>query len=298
MSQPPSKDPLHQEIAALRREIEDLKRQMRQIPSRFPMVPQAAAEAASSIRETITQANSFAAEDVVYNNAGTWQLAQANAAAGAAKYTGVVESSDGASFVVVYSGRIELALTQGTTYYLSDVTPGLLVTRATVTQYQLNIPVLRCVSPTTCIVMSARDIACDMTTLTAGDFANGGGELVINLTAEASVNIDSTDGVLVELGATVGQVSIAMNGSVLITHPDASFEIKPDGSVEIIYTDASLLLETDGTLTMTFPGVTSTLTVDPAHIVGTGRDIRIREVDICDPTGAAKKMLGLFSDYY
>jgi hypothetical protein len=37
MSKPPSRDPVQVELLALRREIEDLKRQMRQIPSRFPM---------------------------------------------------------------------------------------------------------------------------------------------------------------------------------------------------------------------------------------------------------------------
>lgn len=257
------KGSLERRVVELEQMVEELRRQIRQVPSRFPMAVAATADGAS-IRETITVANSFTAGQVVYNNGGTWALAQANAAAGAAKYTGVVESSDGASFVVVYAGRIALALTAGTTYYLSDITAGLLVTRATVTEFELNIPVLRCVSATTCIVMSARDIACDLTTLTAGDVANGGGQLVINLTADAFVTIDDVDGVIVGLGASVAEVSIAMDGSVVITYPSKS----------------------------------STITIDKDDIIGTGRDIRIREIDVCDELGVAKKMLTLASDLY
>lgn len=251
------------EVMALERRIKRLEDIIRRIPSRMPVGVQTVPDGAS-IRETITQANSFTNGQVVYNNGGTWALAQANAAAGAAKYSGVVESSDGATFVVVYAGRIFHALTVGTTYYLSDTTPGLLVTRGTLTEFELNIPVLRSVSASTCIVMPARDNACDMTTLVAGDLASGGGELVINMTGDAFVTIDSTDGVIVGLGASVAEISIAMDGSVVITYPSKS----------------------------------STITIDKDDIIGTGRDIRIREINVCDELGVAKKMLTIASDLY
>lgn len=252
------------EVMMLERRIARLEEIIRRIPSRFSVGRTPDAADGASIRETIVQANSFAAEDVVYNNGGTWQLAQANAAAGAAKYSGVVESSDGASFVVVYAGRIELALTQGTTYYLSDVTAGLLVTRATVTQYQLKIPVLRCVSPTTCIVMAARDVACDLETLTAGDYANGGGSLVINMTGDSFVTADSTDGFAVDVGDAVGQFRVSMAGVVSVVYP----------------TDNNQVI------------------IDPANFTDTDQSIIIREINVCDETGAPKKMLVLGSEMY
>jgi len=273
------KDPLNAELAALRREVEDLKRQMRQVPSRFPMAVPVGDGA--SIRETIAQANSFSAGHVVYNNGGTWALAQANAAASTAKYTGVVESADGSSFVVVYAGRIALSLSAGVTYYLSDTVAGALTTRASISAYELTIPVLRAVSASAAIVMPARDIGSDLTTLTAGDATNGGGKLVVNIGNAASnfyLTADETDGVIIS------------------TDEDHAVQMHADGSISIDQTGMTMTI-TDGVVVIDY-GSGNTITFDPANMVGDDGDVRLREIGICDDTGAEKKILVLCSDFY
>lgn len=208
-----SKDPIESRLVTLEREIQSLRAQLRQIPSRFPAGGSADG---ASIRETITVANTFAAGDVVYRNGSTWSKAQANAAASSAKYTGVIESATTTSFVLVYAGKITLAaatLTPGTTYYLSDTTAGLAVVKGSVTANELKIPVYRAITATTAIVMAARDVACDLSTLTLGD------------------------------------------------------------------------------------ATTNKLSVDLADFIGTGKIMKVREIDVCE-SGVAKKMLVIASATY
>ena len=238
----------------------------------------AATSDGASIRATIAVANTFAAGDVVYNNAGAWAKALANNAAGTAKYSGVVESATGTDFVIVYAGEITHALTAGTTYYLSDVTAGLLVLRASLTLYEPNVAVLRCISATKCIVMPGRDTGSDLTTLSAGDVTNGGGELVVNMGASGMrVTADDTDGLVVRMSAT-NRVQVATNGTVTIDQPGMALSVAA------------------GVVTITYS--TNSVVIDPAHITGTSRAFRMREIDVCNSSGVAKKMQLLCTDLY
>lgn len=191
----------------------------------------------SSIRMTIEQANTFAAEDVVYNNAGTWALARANSVA-TALYSGVIESADAASFVVVLAGRIDLALTPGTTYYLSDATAGLLVAEASVTANELKVPVLRCISATECVVIPGRDAAIDMDSLTLGSLGSGGGKVTVNLSATQRITIDTTGVKVINGSDTVASISpagvitadttygtVEIDGEIFVSQPGSGSEI-------------------------------------------------------------------------
>lgn len=278
MNQPIGKNTADTRMADLERRLADLERQMRSVPSRFPV---GAVSDGQSIRMTIAQANAFAAEDVVYNFGGVWALARADNAAGTAKYSGVVESADGSSFVVVFSGRIELALTPGVTYYLSDSVSGQLVQRASVTQYEPIIPVVRCISATECLVLPQRDSGSDLATLTAGDETNGGGELVVNIGDSGSafyVTADETDGVVISIDE------------------DNAVQVHPDGHITIDQPEVALNI-TAGVVTLDY-GSGNTVVIDPGHFVGTGRAVRLRELNICDEDNVAKKILALCSDYY
>jgi len=95
------------------------------------------------IAETITQAaHGFSAENVVYNNNGTWALAKADAL-GTSFPRGVIESVTTNTFVVVYSGPITVAgKTAGTAYYLSAATAGLLTSTAPSGSTTFVVPVL------------------------------------------------------------------------------------------------------------------------------------------------------------
>lgn len=211
-----SKDPIESRLVTLEREIQSLRAQLRQIPSRFPTGGSADG---ASIRETITVANTFAAGDIIYRNGSAWAKARANVSAAlaqsSAQYTGVVESARASSFVLVYAGKITLAaatLTPGTTYYLSASTAGLAVTWASVTPNELSIPVYRAITATTAIVMSARDVGCDLSTLTAGDVTSGGGRLRINVSATNTVTIDSADFVGTNKVMKVRQIDVCESG--------------------------------------------------------------------------------------
>ncbi len=274
-----SKDPIESRLVTLEREIQSLRAQLRQIPSRFPAGGSADG---ASIRETITVANTFAAGDVVYRNGSTWSKAQANAAASSAKYTGVIESATSTSFVLVYAGKITLAaatLTPGTTYYLSDATAGLTVVVGSLTANQLTIPVYRAITATTAIVMSARDVGCDLSTLTAGDVGAGGGSLRLNIDATHSFAAGPS-GLRYDFTATSSFV-LSQYGQILLSSPTSSLSLEPTAKV-----------------VMTYPN-SNTVTLETADFVGTGKIVKLREITICSEVdGTNKKILVLCSQEY
>lgn len=66
------KDPLNAELATLRREIEDLKRQVRQIPSRFPMATPVSADVVVRVRfDCDTSSNDLSVGEVLDASAAT-----------------------------------------------------------------------------------------------------------------------------------------------------------------------------------------------------------------------------------
>lgn len=207
------------EVMALERRVAQLEALIKQIPSRFPV---GKSSDGASIREKITATNTFAAGDVVYHHVLNWSKAKASTAVeafavgGPAKYTGVVESANSSSFVLVYAGKITLAaasLLPGNTYYLSNATAGLAIEEGSLTANGLKIPVYRAITATTAIVMAARDVACDLSTLTLSD------------------------------------------------------------------------------------ATTNKLSVDLADFIGTGKTMKVREIDVCE-SGVAWKMLVIASELY
>lgn len=274
------------EVMALERRVAQLEALIKQIPSRFPV---GKSSDGASIREKITVANTFAAGDVVYCNAGTWAKARANDALNAAKYSGVIESAVSASFVIVYSGKITLAaatLTPGTTYYLSDTAAGLAVLRGSLTAYELNIPVYRTITATTAIVMSSRDVACDLNTLTAGDITNGDGNLRININPGKFFEINSL-GHLRFYHSDAASVSINETGRMIIVGElrvgfdnDSWIEISREGNITIQDANSNFIQ------------------LNMHDIIGSGKIIKLRELDVCTSAGTAAKILALCSQEY
>jgi hypothetical protein len=76
------------------------------------------------------------------------------------------------------------------------------------------------------------------------------------------------------------------------------FEFAADGSFKIFHS-ASLSLEVNaaGKVTLTY-GSSNKVIIDPADIVGSSRELKIRELDVCDPTGLAKKIQLLCTAMY
>jgi hypothetical protein len=111
-----------------------------------------------SVKESVTISHSFAAGDVLYKTGGGWAKAKADAAS-TADVIGVVESVSGtASFVIVYAGKIAglSGLTDGTAYFLSDATAGLLTATEPSTVGHVSRPVLLATGTTTGVVMQHR----------------------------------------------------------------------------------------------------------------------------------------------
>lgn len=271
------------EVMALERRVAQLEALIKQIPSRFPV---GKSSDGASIREKITVANTFVAGDVVYCNAGTWAKARANDAVNAAKYSGVIESAVAASFVIVYSGKITLAaaaLTPGTTYYLSDTTVGLAVGRGSLTANELKIPVYRAISATTAIVMSARDVGCDLLTLTAGDKTAGGGNVRVNIDATHSLDVGNT-GVKYVINSTSGAQFLLTQYGEMILFSGAVPEVRVDAGTAKV--------------ALTYPN-SHTVTIDSVDMIGTGKIIKMRELSICsDVDGTTKKIMVLCSQEY
>jgi hypothetical protein len=74
---------------------------------------------------------------------------------------------------------------------------------------------------------------------------------------------------------TNGGGSLRINGSSVV-----SVDVSAAGKVVITYASSN------------------TVTIDSADFVGTAKDVRLRELDICDSAGAAKKILALCSVAY
>ncbi len=133
--------------------------------------------------------------------------------------------------------------------------------------------------------------------------------VLANATASAAAMTELTaaDGTLFgRVGSTMGFGSdpelgtTAAGGGYLKIHFAAGkyFEFDTDGTFRI-YHSATLSLEVNasGKVTLTYAS-SNTVTIDPADIVGTSRAFKIREIDVCDSSGVAKKMQLLCTAMY
>jgi len=76
------------------------------------------------------------------------------------------------------------------------------------------------------------------------------------------------------------------------------FEFDDDGSFRIYHSSTlSLEVNASGKVTLTY-GSSNKVIIDPADIVGSSRELKIRELAICDDTGAAKKVQLLCTALY
>lgn len=101
------------------------------------------ASASGGVKETIVVANTFASGDIIRRTAGGYVKAQADSAANA-EVMGIVESASGASFTVVYAGKLNKAghgFTVGAVLFLSAGTAGLLTETEPSAATQVSKPV-------------------------------------------------------------------------------------------------------------------------------------------------------------
>lgn len=117
--------------------------------------------------------------------------------------------------------------------------------------------------------------------------------------AAPAIHLEAPDGtVLARVGDVMGfgsdpELGTAAGGEgYLKIHFAAGkyFEFAADGTFKIYHSAAlSLEVNSSGKVTLTYAS-SNTVVIDPADIVGTSRQFKIRELDVCDPTGVAKKI--------
>jgi hypothetical protein len=166
---------------------------------------------------TVNTANSFSAGNAVYNNNGTWTLATANEEL-TASAVGVIQSATALSFVVVLAGVINttgMGFAANTTYFLSDVTAGLLTSTAPTNPLSYYLPVLQGSSntsgtvvgywPAALTALSVVNGGTGATTLTGILLGNGTGPIT-NISAITSIRIGTS------AAMTSGSVTVSDTG--------------------------------------------------------------------------------------
>jgi len=103
---------------------------------------------------TFASANTFSAGQAIYRASGNFALAQANAVS-SCDILGVVQTATSSQFTIVANGYISglTGLVDGSQYYLSDVTPGLITTTVPTAAGSVIKPVLIAVGTTAGIVV-------------------------------------------------------------------------------------------------------------------------------------------------
>lgn len=269
------KDAYLAKIQQLEHELDRLKKNIQQIPSRFPI---GAPSDGTSIREKISATNSFLPGDVVYLNGGTWTKARANAIA-TSLYSGIIESATTNGFVIVYAGKITLTgLSAGTTYYLSDVTAGATIARTALGADAMYVPVMRAVTDKIAIVLPERDLLADHSALTLGDNTDGGGALTIFYAAGKKITIEKT------------------TGKITATFPNNKALVIEQNKITMNFTNGNSLVAEETKLTMSFTNGNK-FEVAQTDFIGSGKLVKLREVDVCEGT-TAKKMLIASSQTY
>ena len=148
--------------------------------------------------QIVQTAHGFTQDQVVYNNAGTYELALADDPIDAEVLGMVISVTDANTFIMCISGKVETAmtLTPGSVYWLSDVTAGLLTTSEPTTAGHVSKPLLIATESNTGFFYNMRgkvinvpqffwrSLAVDTTMgVNTGYYLTGGGNLQLQLPA-------------------------------------------------------------------------------------------------------------------
>lgn len=245
--------------------IADLKRDTAKIATSIGRPGIASVGGDSISTKSIAQvAHGFTLGNIVYLNGSTWTKAKADAVA-TSGYVGVVSNATLPDvFDLTYAGMVTglSALTPGTVYYLSDATAGAAIIKGSLGADALPVPVFVAISTTQAYLFATSDIAADINRQVLGDKTTGGATFKHWFAANKYLELQA-DGTLTLFQSATAKVVI--NASLTIT---------------ITYTNGN------------------TVTFAASDFVGSSKDVRLREVDICDNTGTAKKILVLASAPY
>jgi hypothetical protein len=130
------------------------------------------ASASSIVQAIVDVAHGFVVGDVLYNAAGTWTKAQADAAATAVPMGVVSTVADVDNFSITYAGPITLSgLSAGSVYYLSAATAGLLTATAPTGVTEFLVPILYAATTTQAYVI--RDFPASLALPTVAEGGTG-----------------------------------------------------------------------------------------------------------------------------
>lgn len=263
--------------------------QLKQQATRSPAVAARPAYTVPTSGDSVTDtgisqtSHGFTVGNAIYRTAGSWAKAKSDQVS-TAGYEGVVSNvTDANTFDVVYAGAISglsiSGATDGVVYYLSDTTAGALVPKSSLGATALIVPVLVATGTTTGLVIPGQQQGVDLNSLRLGDATNGGALMRAYFAAAKYLDL-----------AANGTLTIFQSASVKVT-------IDQNCVVTITQASSSVSIDANSTVTITYPN-SNTVTIASADFVGTGKAVKLRELDICDATGLAKKILALCSAAY
>lgn len=191
----------------------------------------------SSTSQLVTQTNTFTVGQVLTRDSGTYNLAQADTPAHAV-VAGIVTAATGSTFTLCTNGKVTglSGLSDGTPYFLSDVTPGLLTSTAPSTIGHVIVPVLLATSATTGIftinpgsVIGYQAPIIDNTEITTSStLPISGGLFVVNSASAITLTVPLlstlTGGTEFRISnINSGAITIARSGSDLFSDGTTSF---------------------------------------------------------------------------
>jgi hypothetical protein len=256
------------ELAA---EVENLKAMLAKVAAR-PTFP-AAQATVRTIRQT---GHGFTAKNPVRHNGTAWVKSQADTAANAVVGGIVLASLNADAFILATGGYVSglSGLTAGSVHYLDAATAGALTTTAPT----IAIPIIHADTATSGALLSFWAGGGGVANATDGGFVFASNSTT-PFPGEWTKTLDLGTGQRTAT-ATVGALDIA---------------ISTDGDAVLINDAADGIEIYDRSVSTTTPLIK--ISLGHASLNATGRQLAVREIDVCD-AGVAKKMLVLASTPY
>jgi hypothetical protein len=258
-------------IRQMQRDIDDLRQRL----ATRPTVPGRGAGVPDTISRFRQSAHGLAVGNVIRHNGTSWVKSQADTAANAVVGGVVVVKISADEFVMATGGYVAglTGLTAGSVHYLDATTAGALTTTAP----GIAVPIIHADTATSGALMS----------LSAGggvaNATDGGFVYASNSTTpfpgEWTKTLDLGTGQRTA-SATVGAIDVS---------------ISTDGDAVLISDAADGIEIYDRSVSTTTPLIK--ISLGHASLNATGRQLAVREIDVCD-AGTAKKMLVLASATY
>ena len=280
--------------------IADLQRDTVKIPTSIGRPGISTGGAGDAIIKTgiVQNLHGFTVGTLVYYN-GAWAKAKADAVA-TSGYAGMVTKvTDANTFDVTLAGMVSglSGLADGSAYFLSDATAGAAIVKASLAVGAAHVPVYVATSATTAYLYATSDLSMGLERLVLGDNTTGGATFKHWFAAGKSLELQS-DGTLALTDSATNKTTIK-GGTLRCDFASGKYlELQQDGTLTLFQAStAKIVIDTAMKIRADYPNSNSVTIASADFLGGSGRVVKLREIDIC-LSGVAYKMLVLGSDAY